>query len=149
MLASSSTTSTSSPDPRSGCADPFAARPGQMAAASVTGSSTVIVVPRPGAELTSSRPAARRMMPCTVARPSPAPLHILLVEDDPGDALLTQTLVRRAGLNTLWSVAGRLSEAAHRPAARRDDAGHRAGRRPGPDPGRPRPPRTAAGQPGR
>ena len=39
-----------------------------------------------------------------------APLHILLVEDDPGDALLTQTLVRRAGLNTLWSVAGRLSD---------------------------------------
>jgi signal transduction histidine kinase len=39
-----------------------------------------------------------------------APLHILLVEDDPGDALLTQTLVRRAGLNTQWSVAGRLSD---------------------------------------
>lgn len=39
-----------------------------------------------------------------------APLHILLVEDDPGDALLTQTLVSRAGLNTLWSVAGRLSD---------------------------------------
>jgi signal transduction histidine kinase len=39
-----------------------------------------------------------------------APLHILLVEDDPGDALLTQTLVRRAGLNTLWSVAARLSD---------------------------------------
>jgi len=39
-----------------------------------------------------------------------APLHILLVEDDPGDALLTQTLARRAGLNTLWSVAGRLSD---------------------------------------
>lgn len=39
-----------------------------------------------------------------------APLHILLVEDDPGDALLTQTLVRRAGLNTLWSVASRLSD---------------------------------------
>jgi signal transduction histidine kinase len=39
-----------------------------------------------------------------------APLHILLIEDDPGDALLTKTLVRRAGLNTLWSVAGRLSD---------------------------------------
>jgi hypothetical protein len=39
-----------------------------------------------------------------------APLHILLVEDDPGDALLTQTLVRRAGLNALWSVAGKLSD---------------------------------------
>ena len=39
-----------------------------------------------------------------------APLHMLLVEDDPGDALLTQTLVRRAGLNALWSVAGRLSD---------------------------------------
>ncbi|HEY9240763.1 MAG TPA: response regulator, partial [Streptosporangiaceae bacterium] len=39
-----------------------------------------------------------------------APLHILLVEDDPGDALLTQRLVSRAGLNTLWSVAGRLSD---------------------------------------
>jgi signal transduction histidine kinase len=39
-----------------------------------------------------------------------APLHILLVEDDPGDALLTQTLARRAGLNTVWSVAGRLAD---------------------------------------
>jgi hypothetical protein len=45
MLASSSTTSTSSPVPRSECGDPAAARPGQTAAASVTGSSTVIVVP--------------------------------------------------------------------------------------------------------
>lgn len=39
-----------------------------------------------------------------------AQLHMLLVEDDPGDALLTQTLVRRAGLDALWSVAGKLAD---------------------------------------